>query len=58
MRTAVLRGRRLDVEESRRVEVVGMLLVIDHAPCLVGPVFVPGWVEVRVVVSVGARSAT
>jgi len=48
VRTAVLRGRRLDVEEGRRVGVVGVLRVIDHAPCFVGPVFVPGWVEVRV----------
>jgi hypothetical protein len=48
VRTAVLRGRRLDIEEGRRIEVVGMLRVIDHAPCLIGMVFVPGWVEVRV----------
>jgi hypothetical protein len=48
VRTAVLRGRRLDVEEGRRVGVVGVLRIIDHAPCLVGTVFVPGWVELRV----------
>jgi hypothetical protein len=48
VRTAVFRDRRLDVEEGRRVGVVGVLRVIDHAPCLVGTVFVPGWVELRV----------
>jgi hypothetical protein len=49
VRTAVLRGTRLDVEEGRRVDVVGMLRVIDHAPCFVGMAFVlPGWVELRV----------
>ena len=48
VRTAVLRGRRLDIELGRRVGVVGVLRVIDHAPCFVGTVFVPGWGEVRV----------
>jgi len=48
VRTAVLRGRRLDLEERRRVGAVGVLRVLDHAPCFVGTVFVPGWVEVRV----------
>lgn len=47
-RTAVLRGRRLDVKEGERVEVVGRLRVIDHKPAVVGGVFVPAWVEVRV----------
>jgi len=48
VRTAVLRGKRLDVEVGRRVGVVGVLRVIDHAPYFVGMVFVPGWVELRV----------
>ena len=48
VRTAVFRGRRLDVGEGKRIEIVGDLRVIDHAPCVVGTVFVPGWVELRV----------
>ncbi|HVK12052.1 MAG TPA: hypothetical protein VM597_24985 [Gemmataceae bacterium] len=44
----MVRGRRLDVGEGRRVGAAGVLRVLDHAPCFVGTVFVPGWVEVRV----------
>ena len=47
-RGAILRGRRWDVDEGKRVEVVGVLRVRDWPPAFVGPVFVPGWVDVCV----------
>jgi hypothetical protein len=47
-RTAVLRGRRLDIEEGQRVDVVGVLRVIDHAPVVVNGIIVPAWAERRV----------
>jgi hypothetical protein len=47
-RTAVLRGKRLDMDEGKRVNVVGTLKVIDHGAAVVGEVRVPAWVEVRV----------
>jgi hypothetical protein len=46
-RTAVLTGERV-VDVGEKVSVVGTLFVINHAPALVGGVFVPGWTEVRV----------
>jgi hypothetical protein len=46
-RTAVLSGERV-VDVGEKVTVTGRLWVIDHAPAMVGGVFVPGWVEVRV----------
>ena len=50
-RGAVLRGRRLDIDEGNRVEVVGVIRVIDHKPAVVGTVFVPAWVDVSVMES-------
>ena len=47
-RTAVLREKRLDIDEGQRVEVVGRVWVIDHGPAVMGGVFVPPWVELRV----------
>jgi hypothetical protein len=47
-RGAVLVGKRLDVEEGKRLTVVGKLLVIDHAADRVNGIHVPGWVEIRV----------
>jgi hypothetical protein len=47
-RGALLRGRRWDVDEGKRVEVVGVLRVRDWPPAFVGPVLVPGWVDVCV----------
>ena len=47
-RGAILRGRRLDVKEGQRLNVVGRFRVIDHKAAVVGTVFVPAWVEVRV----------
>ena len=47
-RTAMLRGKRLDIDEGQRVNVVGTLRVIDHGHATVGGEFVPGWTELRV----------
>ena len=47
-RGALLRGRRWDVDDGKRVEVVGVLRVRDWPPAFVGPVLVPGWTELRV----------
>ena len=47
-RSAVLRGKRLDIDEGKRVEVVGVLKVIDHGAAAVNGVIVPAWVELRV----------
>jgi hypothetical protein len=47
-RTAVLWGKRLDLDVGQRVAVAGVLHVIDHNPDLVGGAFVAGWREVRV----------
>ena len=47
-RGAVLKGTRLDVEEGKRLTVVGRLRVIEHQTDTVNSVIVPAWVEVRV----------
>jgi hypothetical protein len=47
-RGAFVRGRRFDLDGGKRVNVVGVLRVIDHPPGFVGAVFVPAWVELRV----------
>jgi hypothetical protein len=39
-RTAVLMGKRLDLDVGRRVAVMGVLRVIDHKPDVVGGVLV------------------
>jgi hypothetical protein len=46
-RTAVLRGKRLDVK-GQRITVMGKLRVIDHPGRVVGTVIVPAWVEIRI----------
>ena len=48
-RGIVMSGDRYDAAEGKRIAVTGQLWVIDHAPALVGTVFVPGWREIRVV---------
>jgi len=47
-RGAVLKGKRLDVEEGKRVVLVGVLRVIRHVAAVVGGVVVPAWTEIRV----------
>ena len=47
-RGAVLKGNRLDLDMGKRATVVGVLRVIDHPACFVGPAFVPAWTEIRV----------
>jgi hypothetical protein len=47
-RGAVLLGTRHDIEEGKRVTVVGRLRVIRHRADFVGGVFVPDWTEIRV----------
>src|SRR5437773_2066781 len=47
-RGAVLRGNRLDIQEGKRVTVIGVLRMLDHPPGVVNRVFVLGWVEIRV----------
>ncbi|HJZ59909.1 MAG TPA: hypothetical protein VKE74_33515 [Gemmataceae bacterium] len=46
-RGVVLRGEQI-IDPGGRVEVVGLLRVIDQAPRIVNGVPVPGWVDVRV----------
>jgi hypothetical protein len=41
-RTAVLWGKRLDLDVGQRVAVAGVLRVIDHRPDVIGGVFVGG----------------
>jgi hypothetical protein len=47
-RTAILKGKRLDVKEGRRVTVTGMLRVIDHPAWRIGLEVVVPWTEIRV----------
>jgi hypothetical protein len=47
-RTAVLKGSRLGLDMGERVRVVGVLKVFDRRPTVVGGVFVPDRVEVRI----------
>jgi hypothetical protein len=47
-RVAVLAGERLDVDVGERIEVRGVLLVIDHPPAVVSGVLIEGWAEIRV----------
>ena len=47
-RGAQLRGRRFDVREGQRLEVMGRLRVTDWPAVFVGGVLVPGWVGVTV----------
>ncbi len=46
-RTAILKGRRLDVKEGRRITVTGTLKVIDHPARMVGREIIPPWTEIR-----------
>jgi hypothetical protein len=45
---AALVGKRLDVEEGKRLTALGKLRVIDHKADTVNGVIVPGLVEIRV----------
>ena len=47
-RTAVVRGIRRDLDQGRRVAVLGILRVIDHGSATVNGVAVPAWTEIRV----------
>jgi hypothetical protein len=47
-RTAVLKGKRLDVKEGRRVTVTGTLRVIDHPARRIGKEVVLPWSEIRI----------
>jgi len=47
-RGAVLTGRRFDIEEGKRVVVIGMMKVLRHRADFVSGVFVTEWFEIRV----------